>query len=458
MTPLYPYQEIGVLKLESTGGRGLLGDEQGLGKSIQSLAWYRRYLYPAGPAVIVCPATVKWNWANEASKHLNLRAEILETTRPPRINSGFISKRCVLIINYDILYAWVRWLLHLEPQLVIGDEVQKICNMQARCTRAFHRLCKPVPHVLALSGTAMKNRPIELFSACHVLWPEEFPSMLDFGWKYCQPEKVFGVWKFKGAANLPHLNKKLNRLGMVRRLKKDVLKDLPAKTRTIIPVDIKDRGQYQKAMTNFFAWLKTYEPGKSPSERAEKLVQIGYLKRLAARLKMGSVIDWIEDFLMATDGKLIVFGIHKKILRPLHERFPASVLLDGEVVGKDRQKMIDQFSHDKRIRIMFGNIVAAGVGWNGTAANTVAFAELTWDPASHTQAEDRIHRIGQKNAANVYYLVARNTIETVLCAILQKKQRILDQVLDGGIDRGGLSVFNELFERMASISNTPEEK
>jgi SWI/SNF-related matrix-associated actin-dependent regulator 1 of chromatin subfamily A len=453
ITKLYPYQADDVETIESFGGILLDASEMGTGKTLKVLKWYHDYLHPNGPAVVVCPATLKWNWAAEAAHHLNLRAEILEKTTPPRSNGVYASKRGRWIINYDILYAWVDWLRALGPRLVVGDEVQYISNPNSRRGKAFRALARGVPHRLGLSGTPLTHRPAEIFHIAHILWPDKFPSYVDFGWKYCQPEKLFGEWKFRGAANLELLNKKLRRYGFIRRLKKDVLKYLPKKTRTVLPVDISDRAQYNQAVANFIEWLRTYNPAKAnPKERAERLVQIGYLKRLAAKLKMPAVIEWIQNYLDGTDSKLIVFGIHKAILGPLHEKFPDSVLLDGAVVGRKRQMVINQFTNDKRTRILFGNIVAAGVGWNGTAAGAVAFAELPWDPAASVQGEDRIHRIGQHNAANIYYLVARNTIEEMLVALLQRKQRILDKVLDGQIQAAGLSTFNELFEAVVAAT------
>lgn len=450
MTELFAYQKVGVELIEKFRGRALLADEMGLGKTIQSLAWYREYLFPEGPAIVVCPAGLKWNWQNEARHHFGLRTEVLEGMRAPR-RAGYISRRSIFVINYEILrnLAWVEFLRGLKPKLIIGDEVQRIQNPLAQQTKAFVALCRKIDHVILLSGTPLTNRPAELFTALSILRPKTYKSAPDFYWKYTQPEKIYGTWYYKGACNLPQLHAKLKKEMMIRRLKKDVLKDLPPKTRVILPVDIADRRQYTIALTNFIRWMRAFNPKKATAaERANKLVQLGYLRRLAARLKMVAVNDWISGFLNDSDGKLIVFGVHKKILKPLHKRFPNSVLVDGSVTGRDRQKAIDQFTNDKRCRLFFGNIQAAGVGWNGVAASAVAFVELTWDPASHIQAEDRIHRIGQKSAAMIYYLIARNTIESVMSAILQRKQRILDEVLDGSVDTSGLGVFNSVVEQI----------
>ena len=131
------------------------------------------------------------------------------------------------------------------------------------------------------------------------------------------------------------------------------------------------------------------------------------------------------------------FRFHKKYKH-------TSVVVDGSVSGKKRKIAVQIFQKNKSIRLFIGNIKAAGVGITLTAANTLAFVEMDWTPGDHTQAEDRIHRIGQKKAAMIYYLIAKNTIEESLCELIQKKAAILSATLDGKKRINRLDIFNEL--------------
>jgi SNF2 family DNA or RNA helicase len=244
---------------------------------------------------------------------------------------------------------------------------------------------------------------------------------------------------------------------MIRRLKSQVLKDLPAKTRSVIPLDItnKDRKEYEEAEANFVKWLsKKSRRLALRAAKAERLVKMGYLKRLAARLKMKQVIAWIDNFLQETDEKLLVFGIHKSVLRELYERYKhQSVIVTGEITGRKRVHAQDLFNKNKRYRLFFGNIDAAGVQWSCTSASTTLFVEIGWVPGKHTQAEDRTHGIkrGRKGyVSQSYYLVAKGTIEERLCELVQEKQRVLEETLDGiASDSSGLNIFDQLTELLA---------
>ncbi|MGH8120118.1 MAG: SNF2-related protein, partial [Gammaproteobacteria bacterium] len=336
MTVLYPFQKRGVRLIGKCDGRTLLADEMGLGKTIQAIEWMRQNR--KYPAVVVCPAGLKYHWAAQLARHGNLRSEILETRKPP-VERLFRAHR-IVIVNYDILDAWLPFLQKLDPQFVVVDEGQCIKSMAARRTKAVHKLCKGVLHVLVLSGTPMTNRPADLFSSLYLLWPTEFPNFHAFGFRYCAPRRTPWGWDFRGATRIPELHERLKKLGMIRRLKKHVLKDLPDKTRIIVPLPIQDRKEYDKAEKEFAAWLREHVSRIQADKtlRAERLVRSGYLKRLTARLKLRAVMEWTDQFLEESDDKLILFAIHKSIVRNLMERYSSiTVKLDGSITGRNRQ-------------------------------------------------------------------------------------------------------------------------
>mgnify|MGYP001353069596 FL=1 len=164
---------------------------------------------------------------------------------------------------------------------------------------------------------------------------------------------------------------------------------------------------------------------------AEAIAKVEVLKQVAVKGKLNQVKEWIRDFL-ATDGKLVVFAIHRFVIDELMKEFKdIAVKVDGSVTGANRDKAVQAFQNDDNIRLFIGNINAAGVGLTLTAASSVAFIELPWSPALLDQAEDRCHRIGQKDTVNIYYLLGVDTIEERIVKMLDSKRKILDTVLDG---------------------------
>lgn len=450
----FPFQIKGARFIHKVGGRGLIADEPGLGKTLQSLLYLDRHP-ELRPAVTICPASVKYNWQREASTHFGMLSEVLEGTRPP--DYGAIRTGTpLLILNYEILSpskrgpGWLDFIINkIKPRVVIVDEAHYVKSPTAVRTKAVRKLCIATQHVMCLTGTPITNIPAELWSILNILRPDEYPSFWEFARRYCHPRRTPWGWDFSGSSNLDELHERLKSI-MIRRKKEDVLKDLPDKTRTILPLDLSNRAEYVKAEKDFMGWLRMRSPGKvKRAERAERLVKAGYLKRLAAKLKLPQVIEWTENFLAESDGKLVLFGVHKKVIHTLYDRFKhLSVVVDGGVTGKDRQRAVDQFQNNPKIRLFIGNIQAAGIGLTLTAASTLAFMELGWTPGSLLQAEDRIHRIGQKNAANIYYLVAKSTIEEKLLAVVQRKSDIFTAAIDGKQTNKQFNVFDLLMKEL----------
>ncbi len=442
----FPYQKQVVRRMESFGGRTLVAADMGTGKTFMTFGYLHRNPKSL-PAIVVCPASVKWVWEEEA-KHVKLHAQILEGQKP-KIKALYSQK--LIVINYDILRFWLPWLRKLKPQTIILDEIQATGNPKTKKTESAKALCRGVPHIIGLSGTPLVNRPVELFSGLQMIRPDVFKSRWKFCQEFCDPEYTPWGWQYKGVSNPKKLHKLLRSTCLIRLRKDQVLKDLPKKIRRVVPLPITDPNEYKKATDDFLGWLKKQDPQKAAkASKAEALVRVGGLLRLSAKLKLPYVIDWVNQFLTNTDDKLILFAVHKKMIEGLRKKCNTKlVVIDGSVPTKKRKYAIEQFQSEySKVRLLIGNIKAAGEGITLTSASNVAFAELPWQPGAVVQCEDRAHRLGQKDRVCCWYLIAKGTIEEKLCSILQSKQKTLSAVLDGGPVEGDLDVYSQLMKEI----------
>ncbi len=453
LTDLYPYQKQGIKRLLKFDGRALLADEMGLGKSIQSIGYYAQTAdrYRGRPVVVVCPAGLRFNWQNEFRQHAGVAAVVLEgRVAKPETPTG----AAAYIVGYEIIgratdpKSWSRFLKKLKPFLIVVDECHKIKSRTAQQTRNVFGLGKKVPHRICMSGTPIVNMPAELWTVLHFLRPDKYPGFRQYADRYCRPERKPWGWEFKGADNLDELHADLLTTMMIRRLKSDVLHQLPPKVRHVVPLAIVRRGEYKEAFDNFIRWIRRFKGHKLRAvQRAKVLAQSGYLLRLAAELKLPAVLEWTATWLADNPGKkLILFAKHLPVLDAIYQRFhKQAVLIQGSVAMRKREAAVTAFQKDAKTRLFVGQIDAAGTGWNGTAASAVAFAEFDWRPGIMRQAEDRGHRIGQHRALDCFYLTAHGTFEEKVAGVIQDKQAVANQVLDGA--KGGndeMSVYDML--------------
>jgi len=409
---LFPFQKESVEQLEKWNGRALLALEMGLGKSAVSIHWTAKHP-KRKPVVIICPASLKLNWKRELYKWTkNPKVVILEGLKPSSLKSY---SDHYIIINYDIVFGWLPALLKVKPQVVILDECQYLKNRNAKRSRATISLAVRTPHIIAISGTPIINRPIEFYNILALLRPSMFNSWWGYAKRYCQAKRTRWGLDTSGASNLDELNLKITRTCTIRKLKSEVQKELPDKLRTVIPLSINNIREYKEALN---------ENDLNP------LQYFSNLKRVATRGKMDLVIDWIANVI--ENNKLIAFCHHHEIVDLLMEKFKkVAVRLTGKEDLKQRQKAIDDFQNNPKIKLFVGNMQAAGVGINLTASNHVAFVELGWTPSDHEQCEDRAHRIGQKNAVNIYYLIADKTVEEDILTLIDRKREVITKIMDG---------------------------
>lgn len=408
---LLPFQRVGVayaLKMR----RCLIADEMGLGKTVQALATLEAA--SAFPAVVVCPASLKLNWLREAKKWLPVRdCRILG-----KDVEADIREADVLILNYDILHKHVPALLLRQVQGVVFDESHYVKKFGTRRTKACLDLSRSIPIRLCLTGTPILNRPVELASQLAILGRlARFGGWREFTNRYCDPCYGYGGHlDLSGASNTRELAALLRDGCMIRREKKDVLAQLPAKRRVTLRFDIEGRRNYNCEEGCVFAGR-----GLPPLPEVERL------KQIAARGKMEAVFEWIENFLSSGE-KLVVFAHHVEIQNALLERFPGAARILGEDSPVERQSDVDRFQNDAACNLIVCSLSVGGVGFNLHAASNVAFVELGWNLATHEQSEDRLHRIGQRRSVTAYYLLAAGTIDEDIEAMVESKRAVVESV------------------------------
>ena len=447
-------QAKAVRKIEHFNGRALLADQMRMGKTFIVLKYLVRNP-KIRPALIICPEIGKLHWEEKAKRHFNIRGVVLNGTTPPRKKSLYKYKSELYIINWEIIQYWEEFFRKLKLQFVGLDECHYIKTLDTGKgrsrepvlrTRSALRIARKIPHIIAIGGTPNKNgRSIELWPILHLLRPDKFKSIVEYRWRYCSPERKPWGWEYNGAAHTKELNRNLLAWCMIRRLRKDTYNE-PPKDRRIITLPITSYDEYHEAEDNFIKWLSKKSISKAKkAKKAERLVQFGYLIRLAAQLKMPYVIHWINNWLRKHKGKLAIGAIHQELIKTLNEEYHnISVTIDGKVRGKKRKLAQDTFQKNNKYRLIIGQIKAAGTVIELSKAKIVVTIELPWTPGDIEQWEDRIYKQFSQKSLRSYFLVAENTIEEDLCKILQKKQEKLSATLDGKKKINRLDIYNEL--------------
>lgn len=429
---LYDYQKVGVEFLVVSGGRAILADSPGLGKTCQALAFIKHQALKR--TLVVCPASVKFVWGKEIKKWTNLTYVIIDSkTKIAEIDPTVQ----IWIINYDILAKNLIQLGKIRFDCLVGDESQLIKNLRAKRTKAFRILSREIPYIALLTGTPLLSRPSELFSLLNIIDPKTWTNFYEYARKYCNLRQTRWGIDFSGATNTEELHYRI-RGYFIRRNKSEVLKELPPKNFIDVPVELSSEyaKKYETAARNLAEYLRRYA-GKQPKEiarslEAEKLSQLNVLRQLSALGKVDIAKEVIENIIDSGE-KVLVFSSFVEPLKQLKNYFgDKAVILTGETSLVDRENIINSYQNDTNIKVFCGGIKSAGVGITLTAAANVLFLDYSWNPADHHQALDRAHRPGAEyESLNIYQLFASETIDEDLKEMLNKKQKIFDQVIEG---------------------------
>ncbi|XP_078408885.1 SWI/SNF-related matrix-associated actin-dependent regulator of chromatin subfamily A-like protein 1 isoform X2 [Cetorhinus maximus] len=423
---LMPFQREGVNFAISRGGRLLLADDMGLGKTLQAIciaAVYRK----EWPVLVIAPSSVRFTWAQAFSHWLPSLETEAEAIHVVLTGKDQLSSSHVSIISYDLLPKLSNQLAKRHFQVIIVDESHFLKNMKTVRCKAARPLLQAAKRLILLSGTPAMSRPAELYSQITVLRPKLFSNFHDFGMRYCAAKQFPWGWDYSGSSNLLELRLLLLESVMIRRLKSDVLSQLPAKRRKVVLVE--PEGVSAKARAALEAAAK--EMAKDHKTKREKKEALLLFYNRTAEAKVRSIIEYVSDLLESGRNKFLVFGHHRLVLdalsETLGEKRVAFIRIDGSTSSSDRQSLCDRFQFSETRCVAVLSITAANMGLTLSSADLVVIAELFWNPGILFQAEDRAHRIGQSNCVDIHYLVARGTADDYLWPIIQEKVKILGE-------------------------------
>jgi len=415
---LYDFQSEAIDFINRANGRVLLAEEQGLGKTIEALYWLSTKP-DINTILVICPASVIYKWEAEIKKWDKSRTiQVLRTSKEE------LSTKNYIIMSYSIM---TRRNIELTEQVwdcVIWDECHRLKDGKAQRSRAAKSI--ESKYILALSGTPLVNRPVEFYNILHIINPSQWGTWWTFTQRYCSAHNTYWGRDVTGASNLEELSARLANT-MIRRLKKDVLQELPDITRTKIPILV-DASEINQAYRNLW---ETLHKDREDTGGNNVLAQLTTLRQAVGRAKVSTVVELAKDLLDAnSEKKIVIYAVHKEVVRMLEEELrPYGVsTITGDVNNEERSKRQLKFQNDYMPRVMVISM-AGGEGIDLYRADSILYVERGWSPAEEEQAEGRLHRIGQKCAVEAIYLIASNTIDEDIDNLIESKRYILGQVI-----------------------------
>ncbi|CAJ1387731.1 unnamed protein product [Effrenium voratum] len=437
-----PYQREAVDFALRRGGRVLLGDEMGLGKTAQALTLAAQFPLDF-PMLVVCPSSLRGNWREEAARwlphdllpdperHVQVVRKGAEALRP---------EARVVVVSYDLVAqnACFRQTPRGAPyRLVICDEAHYLKSPSSQRSQALRPLLQKARRVALLTGTPALAKAAEIYALLHCLLPGLLPeSHREFCERYCNEKKIqIGrrqVQQWEGSRLEDELHAVLDMV-MVRRFKTQVLSQLPAKRRQRVLLD--------KLSNDQGALKELREKLKDCKGQEEQTIQAGgapELFRLTGLAKAQAVAEYVQ-YLVEAECRFLLFAHHQAVMDTLQQTLEklktGFIRIDGKTPPQKREEQVRDFRERKDLQVALLSITACGQGLNLQVCSTVVFAELHWTPGILMQAEDRAHRMGQKESVNVHYLIAKDTLDESMYQMLERKQHDVGLMLDGQASR-----------------------
>ena len=461
---LYRFQKQGIIFGIKKNSRLLIADEMGVGKTVQAIGLSCLY-QKEWPVLVICPSSLKFAWRDEITLWLSeiLKKDEVQVIRNSK--NDFKPDKKYYIISYDLSVSMVSKKKKKKFNYIIADEAHYLKSRTAKRTKSLTPILQRAKRVVLLTGTPILAKPMEIYPLLHILRPDKFKGFKEFGTRYCDPKLLpFGLVDWSGSSNSRELNSILNKL-MIRRLKKDVLSQLPPKKRQKIEIstdskiikklkilmektskkfeellgtqiDLDKLGISLEEINNNSNNKKNNKENSEEKEPEEETILNKFNKAYAmtGEAKLPGIRDYV-NYLVDNSCKFLIFAHHSEVLDAIEEVIITDkigyIRIDGKVAIEKRQDLVNKFQTDEDCLVAILSITACATGLTLTKASTVVFAELHFTPSIMIQAEDRAHRIGQDaGCVNIHYLVGEDTLDVLLFRKLNEKQNIVSTTLD----------------------------
>ncbi len=472
----FPYQKEGVLfSLFKPGA--IIADEMGLGKTLQAIATavMKKEIYGLRRTLVICPASLKYQWQQEIRRFTDEDAIVVEGGREQRQALYRNAKAYFLIANYEAVMRDISTIITHPPDMIILDEAQRIKNYTTKTSYAVKAI--PKKHSLVITGTPIENRLGDLYSIMNFIDPEILAPLWEFSMNHCyfDKRKKNLITRYY---NLQALKKRLSPW-LIRREKREVMEQLPDVREIFVPVNLHPA---QLEMHSGYARLLM----PILMKKHKTIFDMQRIQRLLMAMRMvcnstflidketniSPKLDELQEILLekldiSTGGKkIIIFSEFKTMLKLIEKMLSANdigaAMLTGDVPVKKRGKIIAEFRDNPDCKVFLAS-EAGGTGLNLQFADTVINFELPWNPARKNQRIGRVHRIGQKSAKiTVINIIARNSIEERIQSGIALKESLFDAVLNEGsvtdevdFSKKGRATFIEQVEKLVKPFDIP---
>lgn len=511
----YDYQKQAVKFFEINEGKAILGDSPGVGKTLVPITYAAKHKLKT---LVICPASLKLNWRKEILNFSNEKAHVYKYNPTKKSGNINYSKEDSLfhIINYESIQTYIKLeyshkcsgniivpgkgtkkcgceiidlnkkhkecfdckntnsfkskikgVVYIQDKdesyldtddydMVVIDEFHRIKSTKTDWTQIIKRAFRDnIKKKILMSGTAIKSRPMEFFSGLNFMDPEMWNSSHNFGVRYCAAYETNFGWDYDGASNLEELFTRISPY-FLRRLKKDVLSQLPPKTYTEIEIELTptERREYNALLKEMNKVINA--DGTEEEKEQTYLEKIHKLKQFTGNVKLDRLIkDGIVNDIASNGDKLVVMSDYQILAETLYKEYKdIAVLHTGSVSMEDKQIAVEKFQEDKNINLFSGMIEASGVGITLTEASKLIFIGFAWTSGSMEQCEDRIHRATTThNNIQIITYVCVDTIDEDIKKLLEQKAQVVSKTLDNQdyvnkAQRGNESILKALIDKL----------